>query len=362
MPAVATEGLLPVLEQIDAALQEVAGNDDLLRLRDAADAAQTIAAKARLDTIAVEASILRARIEREIVTRNPPLSRGGAHDRGSMSPQGDMVHRRDLSRMRKAYRGMHDDLFDSLARAARESTEPLTRQAAAQAMTRHRIAVRRRAATERRAERDAAAPNTRCEIHHCDIARLPVADGSVDVIVTDPPYARDALGCWDALAEFAARTLRPGGTLCTLTGSIWLPDVVLRLTHQELRWRWAIPYVMLGCSTAVQVARIHSAAKLMLLYTRTANDDAHPDTWIASPIRVPDRRYQEADLHPAQQQQDGWQMVVDRLCSPGDVVCDPYIGSGTTAVCARARGCGFIGGDADADAVATARRRLEHII
>jgi site-specific DNA-methyltransferase (adenine-specific) len=42
---------------------------------------------------------------------------------------------------------------------------------------------------------------------------------------------------------------------------------------------------------------------------------------------------------------------------PGMVVCDPFAGSGSSAIAALAAGCSFAGADISADAVALARAR-----
>ena len=44
---------------------------------------------------------------------------------------------------------------------------------------------------------------------------------------------------------------------------------------------------------------------------------------------------------------------------PGELVFDPFLGSGTTAVAAIGAGRRFLGGDVEAGNVATARERLE---
>ena len=43
---------------------------------------------------------------------------------------------------------------------------------------------------------------------------------------------------------------------------------------------------------------------------------------------------------------------------PGDVVCDPFLGGGTTAVAALDLQCRFVGADIDADCLRITRERL----
>jgi len=60
-------------------------------------------------------------------------------------------------------------------------------------------------------------------IFRWDARRLPFADGSVDLIFTDPPYGRDALPLYASLAKEAARVLRPGGFVAAMCGGRYLP-------------------------------------------------------------------------------------------------------------------------------------------
>ena len=50
---------------------------------------------------------------------------------------------------------------------------------------------------------------------------------------------------------------------------------------------------------------------------------------------------------------------VQMTSEPGELVFDPFLGSGTTAVAAIGSGRRFLGGDIEAGNVTTARERLE---
>jgi site-specific DNA-methyltransferase (adenine-specific) len=63
-------------------------------------------------------------------------------------------------------------------------------------------------------------------------------------------------------------------------------------------------------------------------------------------------------FHPAQKPVP---LMLDllRLCVPGDLVVDPFVGSGSTAVACARRGLDFLGADLDQKWVDVARRRVE---
>lgn len=50
--------------------------------------------------------------------------------------------------------------------------------------------------------------------------------------------------------------------------------------------------------------------------------------------------------------------LLERIAAPGDVVCDPFLGGGTTARAAAQRGCAFIGADINPDCIRITQERL----
>jgi len=64
-------------------------------------------------------------------------------------------------------------------------------------------------------------------------------------------------------------------------------------------------------------------------------------------------------VHPNQKPEGLLQRIVEAHSLPGDVVLDPFMGSGTTGVAAMREGRQFIGIELDPDHFATACRRIE---
>ena len=67
---------------------------------------------------------------------------------------------------------------------------------------------------------------------------------------------------------------------------------------------------------------------------------------------------QERPLHPWQQALEPVRHWIRQVSEPGELVVDPFLGSGTTAVAAVLEGRRFIGCDIDPGCVETTRRRL----
>jgi site-specific DNA-methyltransferase (adenine-specific) len=62
--------------------------------------------------------------------------------------------------------------------------------------------------------------------------------------------------------------------------------------------------------------------------------------------------------HPTQKPLALLERVLEASAAPGDLVLDPFCGSGTTGVAARQAGCRFLGVERDPAYVALAARRL----
>ena len=66
----------------------------------------------------------------------------------------------------------------------------------------------------------------------------------------------------------------------------------------------------------------------------------------------------EKTEHPTQKPEAILKMLIAASSNPGELVVDPFVGSGTTAVVAARLGRRWIAGDADARYVGLTRERL----
>ena len=62
--------------------------------------------------------------------------------------------------------------------------------------------------------------------------------------------------------------------------------------------------------------------------------------------------------YPTQKPVELFEAMLCGSGEPGEVVCDPFLGSGSSAIAALRRGCQFIGCDVDPEAIAFAERRI----
>jgi tRNA/tmRNA/rRNA uracil-C5-methylase (TrmA/RlmC/RlmD family) len=74
---------------------------------------------------------------------------------------------------------------------------------------------------------------------------------------------------------------------------------------------------------------------------------------VKSDVNDNDKRF-----HEWGQSESGFGRSIERLTEPNDLVCDPFLGAGTTAIAAIKLHRRIIGCDVDADLVRTAQSRV----
>ena len=179
-----------------------------------------------------------------------------------------------------------------------------------------------------------------------------ILDGSIDLILTDPPYPAEYIYLFDDLALLAGRVLKPGGLLAAMVGQLYLPQYIERLSSQ-LTYHWTLAYLTLGGqSPQIWPKRINTFWKPILVFSNGKYDG----DWIGDVSRSDnnDKRF-----HKWGQSESGMFDLIDRLSKPGDTVLDPFCGGGTTGLAAIVSHRLFIGIDNDPSAIQTAANRLE---
>ena len=182
-----------------------------------------------------------------------------------------------------------------------------------------------------------------------------VEPGSVDFIVTDPPYPKEYLSTFSSLADFAVHALKPGGSLICMSGQSYLPEVYQRLTAcEELHYQWTLAYLTPGGQAPQLWDRKVNTFWKPLLWLVKGN---YQGDWIGDVVRS-DVNNNDKEHHHWGQSVSGMHDLLDRFVLPGQTVCDPFLGGGTTALAARQCNCRFIGLDIDEKCLETTRHRL----
>ncbi|MFN3548337.1 MAG: site-specific DNA-methyltransferase [Mesorhizobium sp.] len=232
--------------------------------------------------------------------------------------------------------------------------------------------------------------------------RLPAR--SVDVVFADPPYNLQLEGdlhrpdqskvdavddAWDQFDSFAAydaftrawllavrRVLKPNGTIWVIgsyhnifrVGALmqdlgfWiLNDIVWRKTNPMPNFRGR--RFQNAHETLIWASRDQSAKGYTFNYDamKAANDDVQMRTDWLFPICTGAERLKTADgdkVHPTQKPEALLARVMMASTRPGDVVLDPFFGTGTTGAVARRLGRHFVGCEREQDYIDAATARI----
>jgi site-specific DNA-methyltransferase (adenine-specific) len=247
------------------------------------------------------------------------------------------------------------------------------------------------------------------ELWHCDVLELlgKLPDKSVDLVVTDPPYAIDKAE-WDEfesleayvdwcdtwLAE-VARVLAPHGSAYVCGFSEILADVKVRSAKRFAGCRWLIWYYKNKANLGKDWGRSHESILHLRAEDARIDVDAvrvpynghttkYPtriqavssqygggkrrDKWEPHPLGAKPRDVIEVPVicngmtektpHATQKPEALIEKLVLASSAAGQLVVDPFVGSGTTALVAGRLGRKWLAGDADARYVGLARERL----
>jgi hypothetical protein len=169
-----------------------------------------------------------------------------------------------------------------------------------------------------------------------------VEPGSVALVLTDPPYPAEYLPLWGHLGMWAAVALAEGGSLVAYCGQSILPEALARLGG-SLRYWWTLcllhrqtqmipgKYVSATWKPVVWFVRERRATQTMLIDSvqggtaRKTIPTGETGDWAQG----------VEELGP----------IISALTAPGDLIVDPFAGSGTVGLAALRYGRRFIGAE-----------------
>lgn len=242
---------------------------------------------------------------------------------------------------------------------------------------------------------------------HCvsELAKLPPA--SVDVIFADPPYNLQLGGdllrpdhsrvdavddAWDQFESFEAydaftrawlvaarRVLKPNGTLWVIGSyhnifrvgaslqdlGYWiLNDVVWRKSNPMPNFRGR--RFQNAHETLIWASRDKDAKSYTFNYEamKAANDDVQMRSDWLFPICSGSERLKDEDgckAHPTQKPEALLARIILSSSKPGDVILDPFFGTGTTGAVAKRLGRHFVGIEREDEYVRIARERIDAV-
>lgn len=220
----------------------------------------------------------------------------------------------------------------------------------------HKAVKKRRTAKKRKTQRKAAAAKCKSMDKRIIVGDFrdhtdKVADGSLSLIFTDPPYSRMGETMLDGLGDFAERKLAEGGSLVCYVGQTKLPQAIIAL-QKSLRYWWTICCLHEGGKNLMREYGIRAGWKPILWFVKDTRDDKED---IVTDVVSGG---EEKDDHEWQQAESEAAYWIEHLTPKDGIVCDPFLGSGTTAIAAKSLKRKWIAFEIDPDTAKAATVRL----
>jgi site-specific DNA-methyltransferase (adenine-specific) len=243
------------------------------------------------------------------------------------------------------------------------------------------------------------------------LERLP--EGSIDLCFADPPFnigyeydvyddrrgRREYLAWTEKWLSAVRRVLRPAGSFFVAIGDEYAAEIKVRLDDLGLRLRnWIVWHYTFGVHCTKKFTRSHAHILYFVVdpkqftfnadavrvpsarQTTYADRRANPrgrvpdDTWVLRPqederLFQPEHdtwyvsrvcgTFKERTGHPCQMPEAVLERIIRVASNPGDVVLDPFAGSGTTLAVARRLGRHYLGIELSPEYAGQIRQRLQ---
>ena len=157
-----------------------------------------------------------------------------------------------------------------------------------------------------------------------------IPDGSIDHVLTDPPYPREYLHLWRDLSEVAARILKPSGFCICYAAPYHLPTS-LRMLSEHLTYYWQMILIQKTETSSIHSVRIRPHYKPILIFQKPPHKTQ--EEYVSDIIEGSGR---EKSLHVWQQGEGESIELLKKFTKEGELILDPFGGSGTVAEACRA--------------------------
>lgn len=177
-------------------------------------------------------------------------------------------------------------------------------------------------------------------------------DASVALVFTDPPYDENSVPLYADMAREAERVLVDGGSLLCYVGHYAVGDVIDAVS-EHLRFWWTCGVKHEGPSARLPGKWVFVEWKPILWFVKNGRRDTEYVADMVTSQQVPSK-----DEHEWQQGLGEATYYIERLTQPGELVVDPFLGSGTTLIAAAQASRKGWGCELDAQRADVARGRI----
>jgi DNA modification methylase len=167
-----------------------------------------------------------------------------------------------------------------------------------------------------------------------------IPDGSIDCIITDPPYPYEFIEVWSKLSRVAKRVLKPNGYCIAYSGQMYLPEVMQRMS-ENLDYYWTFAVYHEGQTQIVNGINLMCRWKPVLIFQNGKKkiENTFQDYFISES--------REKNGHDWQQSKSGVAYLIEMFTKEGDTILEPFAGSGTTIICAKEKNRNIIAAELD---------------
>lgn len=178
-----------------------------------------------------------------------------------------------------------------------------------------------------------------------------IPDGSIDCIITDPPYPKEFIEVWSKLSRFAKRVLKPNGYCISYSGQMHLPEVMKRM-GENLDYYWSFALMHTGSRQLINGRSLFCGWKPILIYQNGFSKLKTPfDDFING-------SGMEKKHHNWQQSEMELKHLIDNFTVEGDTILEPFAGSGTTILAALKNNRNVIGAEINEKSFNIAKQRI----
>jgi len=178
-----------------------------------------------------------------------------------------------------------------------------------------------------------------------------IPDGSIDCIITDPPYPYEFIEVWSKLSIVAKRVLKPNGYCIAYSGQMNLPEVIKRM-NEHLNYYWTFSLIHTGSRQLINGRSLFCGWKPILVFQNGFKklDKPFDDFIMGTGMEKTHHKWQQAELE--------LKHLINNFTKEGDVIMEPFAGGGTTIIAALKLNRNIIAAEIDETSYNVSKQRI----